>query len=148
MQSDNSTEPHDAFGVLDWKILIFFERAVPITPNTWQVRAPLRWPARRHPALRPRAPGGRYRDNLRGGGPHLHYRFRKRGADYLRNSGMKWMNGITKRRCDRTLGRRQHVLLLTGRGAARGELWSEDFPALRSLFSFSDSLSKAKWRAE
>jgi hypothetical protein len=33
-----------------------------------------------------------------------HCRFRKRGIDYLGESGIKQMSGITKRQCDRTLG--------------------------------------------
>ena len=32
-----------------------------------------------------------------------HCRFRNRGTDYVRESGMKWMNASTKRQCDRAL---------------------------------------------
>jgi hypothetical protein len=34
-----------------------------------------------------------------------HCRFRKRGIEYVSDSGMKWMSGNTKRQCDRALPR-------------------------------------------
>jgi hypothetical protein len=34
-----------------------------------------------------------------------HCRFRNRGAEYVRESGIKWMRGSTRRQCDRALVR-------------------------------------------
>ena len=41
--------------------------------------------------------GNGWRGELRA---HSHCRFRKRGTDYVRENGIKWMSGSTKRQCE------------------------------------------------